>query len=157
MNNKGMTVCFTGHRDIAESEKENLKQRLEEEIKNLIHQGVTEFRAGGALGFDTMAELTVLKIKKEFPSIRFVLVLPCWDQPDRWNIYDQKQYAMIRAKADEVIYTSWFYHSGCMQKRNRHLVEGSAFCVCYLTKSRGGTAYTVDYARQKGLRIINLA
>ena len=44
-----------------------------------------------------------------------------------------------------------------MQKRNRHLVDNSSACICYLTKSAGGTAYTVNYARRMGLRIINIA
>ena len=44
-----------------------------------------------------------------------------------------------------------------MHRRNRHLVDHSGTCICYLTRSTGGTAYTVDYARKKGLRIINVA
>ena len=30
-------------------------------------------------------------------------------------------------------------------------------CVCYLNRESGGTAYTVRYAKRKGLEIINLA
>ena len=41
-------------------------------------------------------------------------------------------------------------------KRNRHLVDHSGVCVAYLTESRGGTAYTVDYARKNGVPVINL-
>ena len=44
-----------------------------------------------------------------------------------------------------------------MLKRNRHLVDNSSACVCYLTESKGGTAYTVDYARRSGIKIVNLA
>ena len=44
-----------------------------------------------------------------------------------------------------------------MQKRNRYLVDHSGTCVCYLTSAKGGTAYTVNYTKQKGLRIIHLA
>ena len=44
-----------------------------------------------------------------------------------------------------------------MYKRNRHLVDNSGICVCYLTKDKGGTAYTVEYEKQKGLQIINFA
>lgn len=43
-----------------------------------------------------------------------------------------------------------------MHKRNRHLVDHSGVCVAYLTESRGGTAYTVDYARKNGVPVINL-
>ena len=51
---KKQTCCFTGHRHIPENELLQIQKRLESEIINLINQGVTEFRAGGALGFDTM-------------------------------------------------------------------------------------------------------
>ena len=44
-----------------------------------------------------------------------------------------------------------------MHKRNRHLVDNSSVCVCYLAKDSGGTDYTVGYARLKGLKVINLA
>lgn len=44
-----------------------------------------------------------------------------------------------------------------MFKRNRHLVDNSSVCVAYLTANSGGTAYTVNYAESKGLKIINLA
>ena len=43
-----------------------------------------------------------------------------------------------------------------MHKRNRHLVDNSSLCIAYLTKESGGTAYTVNYARQSGLTIINI-
>jgi len=29
-------------------------------------------------------------------------------------------------------------------------------CVCYLTEATGGTAYTVNYAKEKNLWVINL-
>ena len=60
-------------------------------------------------------------------------------------------------RSDKVVYTARQYTRGCMFKRNRHLVDNSSVCVCYLTKDSGGTAYTVDYAEKKGLEIINLA
>ena len=43
-----------------------------------------------------------------------------------------------------------------MHKRNRHLANNSSVCVCYLTEESGGTFYTVNYAKQKGLEIINI-
>jgi len=54
-------------------------------------------------------------------------------------------------------FTSREYSKGCMHKRNRHLVDNSSACVCYLTEKTGGTAYTVEYAQRMNLRIINAA
>jgi len=66
-------------------------------------------------------------------------------------------YEKIKAQADKVVYTSDQYFRGCMQKRNRHLVDNSSLCISYLTGDSGGTAYTVDYAKANGLKVINLA
>ena len=63
----------------------------------------------------------------------------------------------IKKAANKVKYISEEYTRDCMFKRNRHLVDNSSVCVAYLTESRGGTAYTVGYAREKCVRVINLA
>ena len=65
-------------------------------------------------------------------------------------------YQEIMKQADKVVYTSQDYSPGCMFKRNRHLVDHSSACICYLAKRSGGTAYTVDYARKCGLKIFNI-
>ena len=44
-----------------------------------------------------------------------------------------------------------------MFKRNRYLVDHSSLCICYLTRQTGGTAYTFNYAKNKGIEIINIA
>lgn len=109
------------------------------------------------MGFDTMAAQTVLSLKLKHPEIKLILVLPCQSQADRWSEEDRAVYEEIKRKADKVKYTSIEYTSGCMHKRNRHLVDNSSVCVSYMTKSTGGTAYTVDYARKSHVRVINLA
>lgn len=151
------TCCFTGHRNLPSEVTDILARRLERTLRELIDDGVRYFGAGGALGFDTLAAQTVLKLRKEFPHIRLILVLPCLSQTRGWRESDVRVYEDIKAAADKVTYTSKEYTQGCMHKRNRHLVDWSGTCVCYLSKESGGTAYTVRYAREKGLRVINLA
>ena len=154
---KSQTCCFTGHRKIPEAQRAVIQKRLEMEILNLIRQDLRYFCAGGALGFDTMAALAVLKLKSEFPHVQLILVLPCKDQTKGWEDADIKTYNLILNQADKVVYVSEKYYNGCMMVRNRHLVNHSGICVCYLTDVVGGTAYTVGYAKQKGLQIMNLA
>ena len=151
------SCCFTGHRDIPEDERASIQKRLEAEVINLILQGVTDFYAGGALGFDTMAALTVLDLKRDFPQIRLNLALPCKEQTKGWTDTDTKIYDRILQRADTVVYVSEVYSMGCMHKRNRYLADHSGVCICYLKKSTGGTAYSVGYAKQKGLTVINIA
>ena len=151
------TCCFTGHRDLPTASVNVLTDRLERTLRELIHGGVRYIGAGGALGFDTLAAQTVLKLRSEFPHIRLILVLPCLSQTRGWRKDDVRVYEDIKKAANKVTYTSEEYTRGCMHKRNRRLVDWSGTCVCYLTKPSGGTAYTVDYARRNGLCVINLA
>lgn len=153
---RAQTVCFTGHRHIPENELPLLRERLRSTIIDLIGHGYRYFGAGGALGFDTIAAETVIELRKMYPQIRLILVLPCRDQTARWKPDDVSLYNDILCNADKVVYLSEKYYSGCMHERNRYLVDNSSVCVCYLRKSEGGTAYTVRYARECGCGVISL-
>ena len=153
----GKICFFTGHRELPPDKIDEIGNLLERALRKLIESGYTEFRAGGALGFDTLAAQVVLFLRSKYPHIRLVLILPCKDQAKRWSERDQRIYEAIKEEADEVIYTSERYFRGCMQKRNRCLADGSNGGICYLTKRTGGTAYTVDYAAKQGKPICNVA
>ena len=154
---KSKTCCFTGHRKIPGDELPQIKTKLKNTIIELINNGVIYYGAGGALGFDTLAALTVLELKQQYPQIKLILVLPCNNQTRNWRQSDIELYEIIKSQADKVVYTSEHYYSGCMQKRNRHLVDNSCYCICYKTHDTGGTAYTVKYATEKQLNILYLA
>lgn len=151
------TCCFTGHRELPVWGRKELAAKLEDTIIDLIGRGIRFYGAGGARGFDTLAAQTVLRLKGRYPHIRLILVFPCRTQTRGWPAADVQEYERIKGLADKVVYTSQEYTKGCMHRRNRHLVDHSSVCVCYLTKKDGGTAYTVDYAERQGLEIINLA
>lgn len=154
---KEKTVCFTGHRTIPMLKKWKIEKKLKETLEALIDNGYCYFGAGGALGFDTIAAQTVLALKKKHPEIKLILVLPCKNQTRCWEEKDVSVYESIIEQADKVVYTQEHYDRGCMFKRNRHLVDNSSVCVAYLTEEKGGTAYTVNYANQKGVKVINIA
>ncbi|MDD5924073.1 MAG: SLOG family protein [Clostridia bacterium] len=154
---KKHTCCFTGHRKIPPEEVPVVTQRLRNVLMESIKNGYRYFGSGGALGFDVLTARTVLELKQECPHIRLILVLPCRNQTRGWNKADIAEYKRIKSKADKVVYTSEQYYTGCMQKRNRHLVDNSSLCICYLKEQTGGTAYTVHYAEKCGLKIINIA
>ena len=151
------TCCFTGHREIPPGKRAEIADRLERVISTLYQSGVRYYGAGGARGFDALAANTVLRLRESCPDIKLILVLPCLTQTRGWRPEDIAEYERIKGLADKVVYTSQAYYAGCMHKRNRHLVDHSSVCICYLTKNSGGTAYTVDYAKKQGLEIINLA
>lgn len=154
---KDKTCCFTGHRNLPIEKYQLITKRLEEQIIALIKNEVCYFGVGGALGFDTLAAQTILKLKLVYPHIRLILILPCKEQTAKWKTKDIIIYNDIKSKCDKFVYTSEHYYKGCMFKRNRHLVDNSGYCICYMNKNIGGTAYTVNYAKERGLQIYNIA
>ena len=151
------TVCFTGHRNIDFNKAVLIPSRLKALMEELIARGARSFRAGGAIGFDMIAALCVLELKEKHPYIRLDLKLPCKSQADAWSEPDKKAYRYILSQADSIEYVSENYVSWCMHERNRRLVNGSQVCIAYLLQSKGGTAYTYNYALKKGIEVINLA
>ncbi len=157
MVDRSKVACFSGHRNLPQDCTE-LQTNLEKAIIELIEQGVVFFGNGGAVGFDALAATMVLKLKEDYPHIRLVMVLPCppEQQSLKWNDEQKKQYYEILGQADKVRILSPQYTEKCMLDRNRHMVDNSAYLICYLREQRGGTFYTVNYAERKGLNILRL-
>ena len=152
------TACFTGHRDVKFSQ--NMTQRLSSILRQLIQNGVEDFYAGGALGFDMIAERTVIMLREQYPQIKLHLILPCpkEEQTLRWNKAEKEEFNNIQALADTVEICSPVYHTGCMKERNQRLVDLADICICYYNEnhSRSGTGQTVHTAQKKGIQLINI-
>ena len=155
--NREKTVCFTGHREIRKNDR-FLSITLYHIVEELILNGFTFFCSGGARGFDTLAEQTVLKLKEKYPHIHLILILPfCnpYTKESGWNKEDIQLYLNIKEKATKSFYVQQEYKRGCYYKRDRWLVDSSWICVCYQYRNTGGTAYTTQYAKKNGIQIIN--
>ncbi len=157
MIDRSKVACFSGHRNLPQDCTE-LQTNLEKAIIELIERGVVFFGNGAALGFDQMASETVLRLKEDYPHIRLVMVLPCppEQQSSYWNNEQKKQYYRILERADKVRILSPQYTDKCMLDRNRHMVDNSAYLICYLRQHSGGTFYTVNYAEKRSLEILRL-
>lgn len=135
MGIKDKTCCFSGHRIISNNDYDKVYNDTKKAVISLIEKGVIYYGAGGALGFDTLAAQVILDLKKEYPQIKLILVLPCTNQTMRWNQRDIEVYDDIKNKADKVVTLSECYYEGCMQARNRYLVQDSKL-LCLLLKKR---------------------
>ena len=155
------TACFTGHRDI-NANISALSSLLCSTLDCLItEQGVTDFYAGGAVGFDTLAADAVLRMREKYPLVKLHLVLPCSnaEQTKDWTAEQVADFNRIIGLADSVEYISDRYYNGCMKDRNARLVElASECCICYWNPKnyRSGTGQTVRMAQRKGIEVINL-
>ena len=127
-------------------------------IDNLCEQGYHTFLSGVAEGFDLIAAEEVLRLKKEYPHIRLVAVIPFRGQENRYTEEDKQRYNNILAQADETIYISERYFDGCFLRRNDYLLEHSARLLAYYDCiPSGGTAYTVRRAiTERKMNVINV-
>ena len=157
MEERNFICCFTGHRHLPPESADQMLFQLNRTLDILIRSGVSVFRAGGALGFDTVAALAVLDKKAQSPHIQLEMYIPCRTQPSKWSSEEREVYEYVLSRADKVTVLHEQYTPNCMHERNRFMVDGSNFCVAFLTSDTGGTAYTVNYAKKKGVKVINLA
>ena len=153
------TKCFfTGHRILSNEDKKKLSQTLECLITKLEKEGIYEYYAGGAVGFDYIAARAVISVRKKLPHLCLELCLPCYGSEKKWNDKEKYRFQLLKAEADRICYISEEeYFDGCMQKRNKAMADICGTCVAFSKNPRSGTQKTVRYAESVGCRIINLA
>lgn len=153
------TCCFTGHRDLPADKSEEIAERTAGMVRTLITEyGVCFFGVGGAVGYDTLAAEVLFRLREEeFPNIKVILVYPFDGFIDRWPQAQRAKYQRLLPKYDKVVCASSQPEREAYLKRNRCLVDGSAYCIAYCAQDYGGTAYTVRYAGRKGIPVWNVA
>lgn len=154
---KSKTRCFTGHRRLPKDKIQQIIIRINQEVDNLIRQGVTDFISDGALGFDQIAASLIVAKKEMGHDIRLIFALPCKNQDAQWSFEQKRLYHGLLGEADEIIYVSEEYTDDCMKKRNHFMVDRSAYCICAMVYPTGGTVQTVRYAKEKGLIYVNVS
>ena len=163
---KTQTACFSGYRPekfsyiMHQGEKAYLalEERIEATILKTVDEGYDTFICGMAKGFDLVAGSIVVALKDswaELKDLKLVAALPYEGHGfsgNPWYILHQ----MVLRAASEVVTLSPDYHSKAYHDRNRYMVDRSSRLICYYDGKKGGTHYTVKYAEQQGLTIINV-
>ncbi len=131
---------FTGHRDLGDDFS---KSTLKKTIEGLIKEGVENFYNGMAIGFDLIAAECVLSLRKKYPQVKLIACVPCYGQEKYFSDIDKRRYVKILKKADETVTLADHYYQGCMQNRDKYMVEHAEVMIAYCKKTTGGAAYTV--------------
>lgn len=138
-----MKVTFCGHSNV--SQRGKVRQWLYETVENLIAlESADMFLLGGYGGFDRMASSVVWELKKKYPQVKSVLVLPYLDkkmdesQCD-WTVYPGLEKVLRRY---------------AITHRNHYMVNDADVVIAYVQHSWGGAAQTLEYAKQKKKRVI---
>lgn len=147
---KEKTCCFSGHRSVSKSFD---KDKLKREIVKAIKQGYDTFLTGMAVGFDTICYFVLDELKSLY-DIKIIACVPYINQAEDFSEKDKTVYDEILKNCDEVIFVSKDYYRGCLQKRNRFMVDNSSKIILFLNHVRSGTYYTYSYAKEKGIETV---
>ena len=153
-----MYCCFTGHRPehlpgIFREDSEyskNLKNVLSSVIDTAISDGYTDFYCGMARGIDMLAAELVIEKAEKGADISLHAVIPCSEQSENWKSCDKVRYNEILKNVKSKTIISPVYTETCMLTRNRFMVDNSQRLIAVWNGFfRGGTAYTVKYAKKE--------
>ena len=156
LENRKHCCCFTGHRPeklhLPETE---IKRLLKKAIMQAVMDGYTTFISGMARGLDIWAAETVLELKK-VNDISLIAVSPYYGFEKHWDAANKAKYYDIIDAAEEVKFMQSEYSKASFHIRNAYMVDNSARVIAAYNGTPGGTKNTVEYARKKGLEIINI-
>ncbi len=165
-NKKIFSVCFSGYRPKkfdfplinGNKQFEQLKSELKSLAIKLIKDGYKTFYIGLAEGFDVIAGEILLQCEKELNLILDIqCVLPYLNFFDTFEGDWGKRASKLIDETNSINIISMKYKQGVFYERNRFMVDNSKLLVCYYDGKKGGTKYTLDYAKKNNLYIINIA
>ncbi len=139
------SALFIGHNECYSLSEDELNAV----IIRCINEGVSKFYSGGHGYFDRICAMTVFKLKKQYPHIKNILVIPYLS----FNIFDKDIF-------DEIVFPDGFekYHyKAAIPQRNKYMVRLSDIAICYINHSWGNAVKTFDFAKRNKLKIINLS
>ena len=159
-------ICcaFTGHRPEKlpwGSNEEDarciaLKESLLAHMKEAYDQGYRHFLTGMARGTDLYFCEAALALREQYPDLRVEAVIPFPQQADRWQSAEQARYRALLARCDFETVIQHNYTAGCLQRRNRYLVDHASLLLSVYNGKGGGTLYTLTYALRAQRKVVIL-
>ena len=149
--------CFTGHRpDKMELGEKEIKPLLEKAIDEAIADGYVTFITGMAMGTDIWVAEIVIERKKTNKDLHLICALPHPGFDSRRSMIEKMRFNKIIKKADLVKEINNHYFKGCYQVRNEWMVDRSNLVIAVFNGQKSGTKNTVDYAKRKGVKVVNV-
>ena len=146
-----MIITFCGHSNclFSDEEKEKLKQLL---IKETRKNPPCKFYLGGYGDFDSLCLRTLRELKTDLPNIELLFITPYLDK-------NYSKLELAKYYYDDVIFPPIenVPRKFAILKRNEWMVEQADLVIAYVKYSWGGAAKTLEYAKRKKKRIINIA
>ena len=143
------TCCFTGHRpEKCKGKEEYIREQLATAIQKAINDGVDTFITGMAPGVDIWGAEEVLKTKHAYDGIKLVCAVPFQGVEKNRASEQQRVFADILNKADDVRYICRKYRRWCFHARDEWMVDHAARVIAVFNGTHGGTEFTINYAKK---------
>lgn len=153
---KPFSVCISGHRPEKLPKGVPLRMiqsLLYSEISKAVAEGAETFYCGMARGVDLWAADIILHLRKQYPQVKLICVLPFRDRI-RHLRGDVRYHVMtVLNAADEVVALSEQYYRGCYRDRNAYMVQHSQWLIAVIGDRQSGTGQTVRMAERAGLSL----
>ena len=164
MRAKAVSCCFTGHRpeklpwgtDESDPRCGALRRRLWDAVEAAYEQGYRHFICGMARGCDTWFCEEVLALRAAHPEVSVEAAIPCPSQSNGWSAADRLRYQKLVKLCDYETVVQQAYSPGCMQRRNRYMVDHADLLIAVPDGLPGGTMRTIEYALRRGINIVDL-
>ena len=159
---RNTTCCFTGHRpeklpwgsDESDTRCIRLKLQIDEAVEQAYLDGIRHFICGMAQGSDLYFCEAVLKLRQCYQDITLEAARPYEAQAKSWPEEEQNRYQGILDQCNYETLVQHIYTPGCMQRRNRYMVDRSELVIAvYNGELKGGTAQTLSYALRNHRKI----
>ena len=145
-----MIITFAGHSTVFSCEQ--VKEAVKEQIKNNISSNEkTVFYLGGYGDFDSICACACKELKKEYSHIEVVYVTPYIN------------HSKIKEMQDVGLYDTSIYPplenvppKFAILKRNEWMVENADLVIAYVKNNYGGAYKTLNTAKRKKKKIINI-
>lgn len=159
-----VTCSFTGHRPEklpwGENESDircaELKERLFDTVLAAYDQGYRHFLCGMARGSDFWFCEAVLRLQRLHTDVSLEAVIPFPGQADRWGREDRARYQRLLRSCSYETVVQEEYSPGCMQRRNRYMVDHASLLIAVNDGARGGTRSTIEYAFKRGVNVLDI-
>lgn len=148
----GKSCALTGHREL---EKNFNSNAVYDKLEELIINGYDYFYCGMAQGFDLLALGCLCDLKKKY-RIFTEACIPYAGQETYFPAAEKKKYRALLQWCDKKTVLSDYYFDGCLLRRNRYMVDGADAVLAYCRSDTGGTAYTVNYAKKRGIPVFSV-
>jgi uncharacterized phage-like protein YoqJ len=160
--NRAEVCSFTGHRPEKlpwgnlESDLRCVlfREHLAEAVQDAYRRGYRHFITGMARGADLLFCEAALTLRENHPGVTVEAAIPFSEQPGRWSQADRARYYALLSRCDYETVVQHRYSPGCMQRRNRYLVDRASLLVAAYNGKGGGTLYTLTYALGEDVEVV---